>query len=97
MHLSGLIAANRLDKADSDEFWTVCKAINKPIDTIDGLLIEGQDNLYPWQESEYVSIEAALNRTNIDVWKRLADIEKERYNDLKIFTNPKNKWICQTL
>lgn len=89
LHLSGLIAANRLDKADSDEFWTVCKALNKPIDTIDGLLIEGQDNLYPWQESEYVSIEAALNRTNIDVWKRLADIEKERYDDLKIFYKPK--------
>lgn len=30
------------------------------IDTIDGLLIDGQDNNFPWQDKKYISIEEAL-------------------------------------
>lgn len=81
--LTGLVAAEKIDKSESDEFWTVCKGIGQPLDPVDGILIQGQDNLYSWQEPEYISIEAALWRKNIDNWVSIADIEKERYENLK--------------
>ena len=49
------------------------------------------DNLYPWQEPEYVSVEAALWRTNIDDWISVADVEKERYEELKILYSRKKQ------
>ncbi len=81
--LRNLVAAEKINKADSEEFWTICKGCNRPLDPVDGLLIQGQDNLYSWQEPEYVSVEAALWRTNIDNWISVADVEKERYEELK--------------
>lgn len=81
--LRNLIVAEKIDKSNSDEFWTICKGYNHPLDPVDGLLIQGQDNLYSWQEPEYVSVEAALWRKNIDDWISVADVEKERYEKLK--------------
>ena len=78
-----LTVAERIDKATSDEFWTICKGYNRPLDPVDGLLIQGQDNLYSWQDSEYVSVDAALWRKNIDNWIGVADVERERYEELK--------------
>lgn len=81
--LTQLVAATKIDKADSDEFWTICKGHGLPLDPVDGLLIQGQDNLYSWQEPEYVSVDAALWRKHIDNWVDVADVEKERYAELK--------------
>jgi hypothetical protein len=86
---SNLIAAERIDKSNSDEFWTVCMAYNRPLDPVDGLLIQGQDNLYPWQEPLFVSIDAALKRKNNEKWKDLADIEKNYFEELKVMYKPK--------
>lgn len=88
-HLNDLTVAERIDKSNSDEFWTVCMAYNRPLDPVDGLLIQGQDNLYPWQEPTYVSIDAALKRKNINIWKDVADIEKDYFKELKITFKPK--------
>lgn len=82
-HLTQLKVAEKIAKSNSDAFWTICKAYNYPLDPIDGLLIQGQDNLYSWQEPEYVSVEAALNRKNIDNWVNVADIDQNRYKTLK--------------
>lgn len=81
--LGKLQAAERIEKCDSEEFWTICKAYNRPLDPIDGLLIEDQDNLYPWQEPEYVSIDAALKKRNVELWHGIADVEKGRFDELK--------------
>lgn len=89
--LSNIVPATRIDKAKSDEFWTVCKGYRKPLDTIDGLLISGQDNLYSWQELEYVSIDAALKKKGINKWHSLADVEKEHFDVLKLIYEPKNR------
>ena len=89
LHLNNLTVADRIDKSNSDEFWTVCMAYNRPLDPVDGLLIQGQDNLYPWQEPAYVSIDAALKRRNIDKWKSVADIERNYFEELKIAYKPK--------
>ncbi len=83
-HLSNIVAASVIDKANSQDFWTVCKGYGKPLDTIDGLLISGQDNLYPWQEPEYVSIDAALKKKGVSHWHSLADVEKTHIEELKI-------------
>ena len=82
--IEGLQPANKIEKADSDEFWTICKGYNLPLDPVDGLIIEGQENLYPWQDAEYVSIDAALKRRNNSVWKKVAKLEEERLNELEV-------------
>lgn len=89
--LTHLVAMTKIDKADSDEFWTICKGHGLPLDPVDGLLIQGQDNLYSWQEPEYVSIDAALWRKNIDNWLDVADVEKERYAELKLLYSRKKQ------
>lgn len=89
--LTRLVAAEKIDKANSDGFWTVCKGNNRPLDPVDGLLIQGQDNLYSWQEPEYVSVDAALWRKNIDNWISVADVEKERYETLKTLYSRKRQ------
>ena len=81
--IENLVAATRIDKAQSEDFWTICQGHKRPIDTIDGLIIIGQDNLYPWQEPKYVSIDAALKRTNLDDWKGVATSEIMYLNKLK--------------
>lgn len=89
--LTQLVVAEKIDKATSDEFWTICKGYNHPLDPVDGLLIQGQDNLYSWQEPEYVSVDAALWRKNIDNWISVADVESERYEELKVMYSRKKK------
>lgn len=89
--LTQLVAATKIDKAESDEFWTICKGHRLPLDPVDGLLIQGQDNLYSWQEPEYVSIDAALWRKNIDNWLDVADVERERYAELKVLYSRKKQ------
>ena len=80
--LSGLNFAEKINKSTSDEFWTVCQGYHVPIDTIDGLILDGQENLYPWQEPLYVSIEAALKRKNKLYWGDIAEVEKEYFEKL---------------
>ncbi|MDE6569973.1 MAG: hypothetical protein K2K43_05055 [Alistipes sp.] len=81
--LTGLVAAECLERAQSDAFWTVCQGYKLPMDTIDGLLIDGQDKLYPWQEPKYVSIDAALRRKNKSEWKNVAEIERNFLEELE--------------
>ena len=81
-NLSELHVAEKIRGAESDAFWTVCHGYNTPIDPIDGLIIGGQDRLYPWQEPDYVSIDAALRRKNVSNWKNVAETEKDFLNTL---------------
>jgi hypothetical protein len=83
LQLENLIPASKIDKADSEDFWTVCKGYNRPLDPVDGLIIEGQEKLYPWQEPEYVSVDAALKRKNVDKWKKVAKIEEDHLKELQ--------------
>lgn len=88
--LMNLMPAVRIKSSRSEEYWTICKGHNRPLDPIDGLLITGQDNLYSWQEPEYVSVDAALRRINKTQWKDIAEIEQENFNILKrVFSKKK--------
>ena len=46
----------------SKKFWTACVDTNDAIDFIDGLELV-KKNLYAWQESDYISINSALEQT----------------------------------
>ena len=81
--INNIIPATPLPKAESVLFWTVCKGYHKPLAPVDGLAIQGQENLFSWQETEYVSIEAALNRSNKKEWKTIADIEQYHFEKIE--------------
>ena len=83
LKLSNICPAEKIEKSSSNEFWTVCKGYNKPLDPIDGLIIDGQENLYPWQDLDYVSIDAALRKKNVNAWKKVAKLEEERLKELQ--------------
>jgi len=92
LQLENIQSSQKIEKADSEEFWTVCKGYNKPLDPVDGLIIEGQEKLYPWQEPEYVSIDAALKSKNKDtVWKNVAKIEEEHLKELQVIHSKARK------
>lgn len=75
-----LDALEKSKRSKSDSFWTVCKARKIPIDTVDGFVISGQDNKFPWQELEYICIEEALRPT---MKYSVSSLETPRLNNLK--------------
>lgn len=83
LNLTEITPADKIDKSDSEEFWTICKEYDRPLDPIDGLLIDGQENLYPWQDPEYVSIDAAIKSRNSSKWEKVARLEEDRLRELK--------------
>ena len=84
LKLEKIQSAQKIEKADSEEYWTICKGYNRPLDPVDGLIIKGQEKLYPWQEPEYVSIDAALKSKNKDnVWKNVAKLEEGRLREFQ--------------
>lgn len=80
---NNLIPIEKSEKSSSNTFWTICKGSHIPIDTIDGLILVNQDNLYPWQDKEYVSIDEVLAEENKDEWIDVATSEKMRLEKLK--------------
>lgn len=60
-----LLALSKSKYAQSSNYWTICKETSLPIDPIDGLELEIRFQL-PWQEKEYLSLEAALNPSKFD-------------------------------
>lgn len=91
LKVDNITPATPLPKAESDLFWTVCKGFHKPLDPIDGLAIQGQENLFSWQETEYVSIEAALKRKNKKEWKSIADVEQYHFEKIVKYYEEKDK------
>lgn len=71
IHLEVATAKSKF--SNDDTYWTLCDFSNEPLAIENGLMLPGQDGLYPWQDSKYVSIESAINES-LDV----ADFEQER-------------------
>lgn len=78
-----LVPIKKTVRSSSEKFWTVCKVTKAAIDNVDGFIIAGQDNNFPWQEKEYISKDEALRPTNKDLWKDIAMIDKDRLEKLK--------------
>lgn len=51
--------------AKSSSFWTICKETSLPIDPIDGLELDIKIQM-PWQEKEYLSLQAAVEPKKFD-------------------------------
>lgn len=83
LSFKGVAAIQKADYADSDRFWTVCRGTEKPIDELDGLIVAGQDTLYPWEDYEYVSVYAALFSENREEWVDIDEMEKKRLKEIK--------------
>lgn len=81
-NFSDLNEIELLPRAKSRYFWTICYGSLQPIDEIDGVVIANQTNLYTWQEVEYVSINEALTRENINRWRNLSPIGKIQIDEL---------------
>lgn len=83
-----LIPATKTPMSYSEKFWTVCRGSNRPLDPNDGFLIINQDNLYPWQDKGFVSVDTALNKTNRENgWIGLSETENERFNEIQMLNN----------
>jgi len=67
--------------SNSTLFWHICSKTGLPIDPIDSILASGQDNLFPWQDRLYVSLEQALHGPKSD----LSPLEWERVEKLKTY------------
>jgi hypothetical protein len=81
-NLKHILAAAKIDKTTSTKFWTICEAYELPLDTKDGFLIDG-NQIYPWQDKRYLSLESILERDAKDNGFRIHPIENQRFEDLK--------------
>lgn len=73
--LTGLIAAEKNEHSKSEYFWTICTEKLFPIDPMDGLELMKKE-LLPWQESEYLSMQAALESSEKNKFLHKADFDK---------------------
>lgn len=80
--LENLTIAEPIEKNESYDYWTVCKALGKPLDSHEAFKVYTRSEPKPWQEYEYVSLEAfliehsAIKDKNITVHP----IDKDKYN-----------------
>ncbi|PIX07206.1 MAG: hypothetical protein COZ76_04735, partial [Flavobacteriales bacterium CG_4_8_14_3_um_filter_35_10] len=81
--LSAIVPIEKNEKAKSEAFWTKCVGSDVAIDTVDGLLVDGQDNYYPWQDKKYVCYEEALKPKGKDKWKKLSPSEEYKLEILQ--------------
>lgn len=76
-----LQTAQKIKFCSSEEFWTVCYGLNRPLDPINGFMV-GDNICNPWIDIKYISGFAELEKSNKDAWK-INVIDRERYNDFK--------------
>jgi hypothetical protein len=59
--LENVIFPEPIQGNSSYRFWTVCKALDKPLDPMEGFKVYTRNEPKPWQEYEYISLEALLH------------------------------------
>lgn len=74
-----ILPEEKTPHASSSNFWTICKDCRRAIDSIDGLELHQKD-LFPWQEKEYISINAALQSSTLN--KYIKTFDKERLREI---------------
>ena len=80
--LENIIAAKPIRKGYGDHFQTICELCSRPLDTVDGVIIDEKEPL-PWQERKYISIDAALERRGESVGIYPHPMELERLEEIK--------------
>ena len=67
-------------KNHSYRYWTVCKALKRPMDASEGFRVYTRQEPKPWQEYEYVSLQALLDEESLlekDI--KIHSLDKEKY------------------
>lgn len=60
--LSGINPATAIETSYSSKFWSICEFYNLPLDPYsEGVMLEHNEELLPWQENKYISLKAAFN------------------------------------
>jgi hypothetical protein len=78
--LKNLTPLTKTKHSLSSNFWTICKESGMPLDPFDG--IEIVKDYLPWQEKEYLTIDAALDG-KMDAYKnQISDIDKKAIREL---------------
>lgn len=71
-----------IDKNESYDYWTVCKALGKPLDSHEAFKVYTRSEPKPWQEYEYISLYAWLEKSPVVEEKNISihPMDKERLN-----------------
>jgi hypothetical protein len=80
--LRNLIAAKPIKEFYGDRFQTICEYYQKPLDPVDGVIINEKEPM-PWQERRYLSIDAALERRGAKEGLRPHPTEVDRLKEIK--------------
>lgn len=82
--LTGIEYPEKIKKCNSFKFWTICKGYNRPLDPREGFKIVMPREPKAWQEYEYISLEAALEREGFEErGMRLHPSEIKRFELIK--------------
>ncbi|OHE02632.1 MAG: hypothetical protein A2W82_06010 [Sulfurimonas sp. RIFCSPLOWO2_12_36_12] len=79
--LANLNYPEPIDKNESYDYWTVCKALGKPLDSHEAFKVYTRSEPKPWQEYEYISLHALLEESPTIQQKNITihPIDKEKY------------------
>ncbi|MDO9303998.1 MAG: hypothetical protein Q7T77_01605 [Sulfuricurvum sp.] len=79
--LANLNYPEPIDKNESYDYWTVCKALGKPLDPHESFKIYTRSEPKPWQEYEYISLQALLEESPAMQEKNITvhPMDKEKY------------------
>ncbi len=64
--LTELVPAKPINKCNSTYYWALCKGYDSPIDPNEAYRVLSVSDPMPWQEYEYVSLDAMLNRKGFE-------------------------------
>jgi len=80
--LKKLLAAEPIAKSYSDYFQTICEVTRRPLDPVDGVIID-EPEPKAWQDRRYMSIDVALERRGEDQGLRPDISEQERLKEIR--------------
>ena len=74
--------ARPIELASSSSFWTVCQITRRPLDPMEGYVVDRQ--LYPWQLTQYVSMHGKLGGGKFADRVKVDALDWERYNEDRV-------------
>ncbi len=89
LQLKNINVPELIEKNKSYDYWTVCKALKKPLDPHEAFKVYTRSEPKPWQEYEYISLSAWLEKSPIIEEKNIVihptdreklNIKLEKYN-----------------
>lgn len=81
--ITGLVYPEKINKSNSYKFWTICRGFKRALDPREGFKIVMSREPKVWQDYDFISLEAALEREGFDEGIRIHPSEEERLNLIK--------------